>query len=247
MSLSNSTPNIAMIMGMVKGSMFNEETRRKEQGISSHIEALVTEKRGRSKSKKPRSDDSRDKSRRKSKSRKEIKCFHCGKPGHMKRECRKFKREQLKEKCEELKEEKDTAAIVFNGDDLVVCEDAYVNLACHKSMWVVDTTTSFHIMPHRDFFSSYTSGNFGWVGMGNEAKCEIMGIRDIQLETSVGCKLLFKDIKHVPEMRFSLISIGKLDDKGYHNYLGGGQWKLCKGFLILARGKKINTLYKTEA
>jgi hypothetical protein len=48
-------------------------------------------------------------------------------------------------------------------------------------------------------------------------------------------------------MRFSLISIGKLDDEGYHNYLGGGQWKLCKGSLILARGKKINTLYKTEA
>jgi hypothetical protein len=48
-------------------------------------------------------------------------------------------------------------------------------------------------------------------------------------------------------MRFSLISIGKLDDEGYHNYLGGGQWKLYKGSLILARGKKINTLYKTEA
>jgi len=24
-------------------------------------------------------------------------------------------------------------------------------------------------------------------------------------------------------MRFSLISIGKLDDEGYHNYLGSGQ------------------------
>jgi hypothetical protein len=69
---------------------------------------------------------------------------------------------------------------------------------------------------------------------------------DIQLETSVGCKLLLKDVKYVPEMLFSLIFIGKLDDEGYHNYLGGGQW-ICKGSLILARGKKINTLYKTKA
>jgi hypothetical protein len=40
--------------------------------------------------------------------------------------------------------------------------------------------------------------------------------------------------------------IGKLYDEGYHNYLEGGQWKLSKGSLILARGKKINTLYKTD-
>jgi hypothetical protein len=234
-------------MVMVKDSMLNEEARRKEQGISSHTEALVTEKRGRSKSRKPRDDDSRDKSRGKSKTIKEIKCFHCGKLGHMKRQCRKFKKEQLKEKCEESKEEKDTAAVASDGDDLVVCEDAYANLACHESMWVVATTASFHITPHGDFFSSYTSGNFGWVKMGNEAKCEIMGMRDIHLETSIWCKLLLKDIRYVPEMRFSLISIRKLDDEGYHNYLGGGQWKLCKGSLILARGNKINTLYKTEA
>jgi hypothetical protein len=58
--------------------------------------------------------------------------------------------------------------------------------------------------------------------------------------------LLLKNVSYLPEMRFTLISIGKLDDEGYHNYLGGGQWKLCKGSLILARGKKINTLYKTE-
>jgi transposase InsO family protein len=165
----------------------------------------------------------------------------------MKRQCRKFKNEQLKEKCEEPKEEKDTTAVASDGDYLVVCEDAYVNLACHESMWVVDTVASFHITPHKDFFSSYTSGNFGWVRMENEAKCEIIGKGDIQLETSIGCKLLLKDVRYVPEMRFSLISIGKLDDEGYHNYLGGGQWKLCNGSFILARGKKINTLYKTEA
>jgi hypothetical protein len=177
-SLSNSAPNGVMTMGMVKDSMFNEEARRKEHGISSHTEALVIEKRWRSKSRKLRGDDSCDKSRGMSKTRKEIKCFHCGKLGHMKRQCRKFKKEQLKEKCEESKEEKDTAAVASDGDDLVVCEDAYVNLSCHESMWVVDTAASFHITPHRDFFSSYTSGNFGWVRMGNEAKCEIVGMGD---------------------------------------------------------------------
>ena len=65
-SLSNSAPNNVITIGMVKDIMFNEEAGRKEQGISFQSEALVTEKRGRSKSRKPRRYDSRDKSKGKS-------------------------------------------------------------------------------------------------------------------------------------------------------------------------------------
>ena len=106
---------------------------------------------------------------------------------------------------------------------------------------------TFFLVVCRDFFSSYTSGSFGCVRMGNEAKCKIIDMGDVELETSIGCKLVLKDVRHVPEMRFSLISIGKFDDEGYHSHLGEGKWKLTKGSLVLARRKKNNTLYKTEA
>ena len=53
--------------------------------------------------------------------------------------------------------------------------------------------------------------------MGNEAKYEIVSIGDVELETSIGCKLVLKDVKHVLEMRFSLSSVGKLDDEGYQS------------------------------
>ena len=82
---------------------------------------------------------------------------------------------------------------------------------------MVDTTASFHITTCRDFFSSYNSGRFGWVKMCNEAKCEIVGMGDIELETSIGCKLVLKYIRHVPKMHFNLISIGKLDDEDYQS------------------------------
>ena len=122
---------------------------------------------------------------------------------------------------------------------IIVCDDACVNLACQDSTWVVDTTVSFHIIAHKDFFFSYTSDNFGWVRMGNEAKCEIVGMGDVELETSIGYKLVLKDVRHVPKMRFSLISIGKLDDEGYHCHLGEGKWKLTKGSLVLALGRTV--------
>nr|CAN77981.1 hypothetical protein VITISV_043416 [Vitis vinifera] len=209
----------------------DDEARRKKLGISSNIEALVIERQRRSKSRKPSNDYNCDKSRGKSKSLKEIKCFHYDKLGHIKRKCKKIRREQFKGKCEEQKEDKDIVVVASDGDTTIVCDDACVNLACQDSTWVVDTAMSFHITTHKDFFSSYTSGSFGWVRMGNEAKCEIVGMRDVELETSIGCKMVFKDVRHVPEMCFSLISIGKFDDEGYHSHLG----------------EEKNTLYKTKA
>ena len=76
----------------------------------------------------------------------------------------------LKEKDEEQKEDKDIAVAAFDGDTIIVCDEACVNLACQDSTWVVDTVASFHITARRDFFSSYTSDSFGWVRIGNETK-----------------------------------------------------------------------------
>ncbi|KAL6320961.1 hypothetical protein AAG906_010770 [Vitis piasezkii] len=145
---------------------------------------------------------------------------------HIKRECRKFRREQFKGKGEEQKDEKNIAAIASDGDTIIVCDDACVNLACQDSTWVVDIAALFHITTH---------GSFGWVRIGNEVKREIIGMGDVKLETSIRCKLVLKDVRHVLEMRFSLISIGKLDDEGYHSHLGEGKWKLTKGSLTEAK------------
>ena len=33
--------------------------------------------------------------------------------------------------------------------------------------------------------------------------------------TATGCKMLLKDVQHVPEVRLNLILAGRLDDEGY--------------------------------
>ena len=127
----------------------------------------------------------------------------------------------MKGKDEERQEGKNTAAIASDGDVVFALNEVYISLICDESTWVIDTT-SFHITSHRDFFSSYTNCDFGWVRMINVAKCKVVGMRDIQLEISIGYKFILKDVRHISEMWFNLISIGKLDDEGYYNYLGGG-------------------------
>ena len=160
-SVSNSAPNGVLTMAIAKDALLNEELRRKEQGIETGSQALVTEKqgrKGRSKSREPRN---RDRSRGSSKSRRDVKCFYCSKMGHYKSECRLLKKEQSKEKGkgkkQEIKNEGETTPVVEAHDNVFVfCDDGCVNITCHDSDWVIDLGASFHVIPHRHFFKLHS-------------------------------------------------------------------------------------------
>ncbi|XP_065031809.1 flavonoid 3',5'-hydroxylase 1-like isoform X3 [Musa acuminata AAA Group] len=113
--------------------------------------------------------------------------------------------------------------------------------------WVIDTGASYHATPRREFFATYRSGNFGVVKMGNYGTADIIGMGDIHLKTNLGCKLVLKDVRHVVDLRLNLISVGRLDDEDYESRFHRGQWKLSKGSLVIANGKKCHTLYRLQA
>ena len=57
---------------------------------------------------------------------------------------------------------------------------------------------------------------------------------------------MLKDVRHVLDIRLNLIFIGKLNEEGYKNQFGDGKWKLSKGSLIIARGKKCSSFYMMQ-
>ena len=120
--------------------------------------------------------------------------------GHVKKKCRLWKREQAKEKNDGKKNDKENIAAVVDGDMSIVYDDSSTNVTAH-----------------RDYFTSYVNGDYDNVWIGNEGASKIVGMRDICLEISVGCKLLLKDVRYVPNIRLNLIFIGNLDDDGYTN------------------------------
>ena len=83
-SISNSAPNGVLQLAMVKDSLFNEETRRKDMGMDD-AQALVIGNRGRSKG---RNSKGRGKPRSQSQTKGKVKCFYCDKEGHIKRNCK---------------------------------------------------------------------------------------------------------------------------------------------------------------
>ena len=87
---------------------------------------------------------------------------------------------------------------------------------------VIDTGASYHATPQREYFSTYRAINFGIIRMGNTGTSEIVGIGDIHLQTSLGYKLVLKDVRHVPDLRLNLLSVGKLDEEGRSSVFSQG-------------------------
>jgi ABC-type transport system involved in cytochrome c biogenesis ATPase subunit len=54
------------------------------------------------------------------------------------------------------------------------------------------------------------------------------------------------NVRHVPDIRLNLLSVGNLDDIRHGSYFGDAKWKLTKGSLIVARGRKKGCLYVTK-
>ena len=54
-----------------------------------------------------------------------------------------------------------------------------------------------------------------------------------------------KDVRHIPDLRKNLISIGQLASEGYTTTFHGDDWKISKGAMTIAHGKKSGTLYMT--
>ena len=55
------------------------------------------------------------------------------------------------------------------------------------------------------------------VKMGNKSISQIAGIGDICIQTSMGCTLTLKDVRHIPDLRLNLISVHMLDNDVYNH------------------------------
>ena len=206
--------------------------------------ALVTENKGRSKSRRL---FGHNKLRGRSKSRGKIKCYHCGKIGHMKRNCKILK--QGGDKSQEQEDDKNTVATTSTNDNevtLLCNQEDCCHVAEQDVEWVVDLGASYHYVPKRVYFSTYKAGNFGTVKMGNKSVSQIARIGDICIQTSMGCTLTLKDVRHVPDLCLNMISVHMLDNDGYNHFISSGNWKLTKGSLVVARGRLCCSLYKTQ-
>ena len=95
----------------------------------------------------------------------------------------------------------------------------------------------------KDWFNTYKPYNGSMVQMGNDATCPVIGIVTVKIKMFDGVVRVLSNVRHVPDLRKNLISLGVLDDLGYSYSSKDGIMKITKGSLIVMKGKKVSMLY----
>jgi hypothetical protein len=217
---SSSTESIEFYV--IVGALLSEETRKKSNLETSTSEAMVV--RG---IPKERGHVQRDFSRSKSKVKKsKLKCWFCGKFGHLKKNC--WKRQQAS-KEDPPKETKAANATETGSATSSGMADEVLTIhivSCYDQQWLLDSGASNNMCLHRHWF--------------------ITGIGSIRIKMFDGSVKILTDVRHVPELRKNLISLGVLDTGGYKSTIQGGVMKVYKGILLVMKAKKVGNMFLLE-
>jgi hypothetical protein len=116
----------------------------------------------------------------------------------------------------------------------------------HDQQWLLDSGASNHMCLHRHWFITYQSIYDGIVYMGNDISCKVVGIVIFQIKMFDGSIKILTDVRHVPELRKNLISLGVLDIRGYKSIVQGGVMKFYKGILLVMKEQKVGNLFLLE-
>ncbi|KAH9646639.1 hypothetical protein KPL70_024932 [Citrus sinensis] len=225
----------SITMADVKDSLSSKEVTRKSEVKDG--EGLTA--RGRPE-KKDYSNKNRKRSKSKSKS-KNLKCFQCHKEGHFKKDC-----PERKNKDRDGPKKNGDAAVASDEKDDEGYDSAGVLLVTGtqtNGKWVLDSGCTYHMCPDKNLFSSYRVFNGGEVMMGNNSLCKVVGLGTIRLKMFDGVIRELSEVRHVPELKRNLISLGILDQIGCIIKMESGVMKIIRGSMVIMKGAKNNGLY----
>ncbi|GFZ16963.1 hypothetical protein Acr_26g0002330 [Actinidia rufa] len=164
-----------------------------------------------------------------------IRCFYCDKEGHIKRDCPKYKAQD---------QSSDTAATAVMADE----DESDILLATSddgKSNWILDLGSAYHLCRDREVFSTYAACE-GHIWMANNTASRVVGRGSVRFRMADGRSMTLTEVRHVPNLRKNLISIGMLDSKGCSFDASGGTLRVSKGNKEMLWGKKTRGLYRLE-
>ncbi|GJQ89640.1 retrovirus-related pol polyprotein from transposon TNT 1-94 [Tanacetum coccineum] len=232
-TVSGSTKSTKLKFDNIHDLILGEDIRRKTYGEYSNSLLSAEDKgRGRKQDRGQKQNRSRSKSKKRgqSKNRQDIMCWNCNQKGHFQKQCLK----------PVTSRDKEVNMVAGDYDDTLVC--------CVKNTIddrIMDSGASFHATYFKEELEMFKLCS-GKVRLADDKTLDIAGVGDVVLTTSFGTSWTLKDVRYIPGLKKGLISIGQLNEEGYHIGFGDQQWKVTKGSLVVARGNKRGSLYMVE-
>jgi hypothetical protein len=235
--LTNNILTDYLVFDDVAAAILEEENRRKNKGdrnSSNQAEALLVS-RGRSTER--GSSGSQRQGRSKSRSKKIVKCYNCGRKGHLKKDC--WFKKGIENTAESSKPQGCVASTSEDGDGLY-SEAATISTNREEltEVWLMDSGATWHMTPNRDWFHTYEPISEGSVFMGDNHALEIAGIDTIKLKMYDGLICTISGVRHVKDLKKNLLSVGQFDSLGCKIRTDNGIMKIVKGALVVLKARK---------
>ncbi|GKD38507.1 zinc finger, CCHC-type containing protein [Tanacetum coccineum] len=173
-----------------------------------------------------------------------LKCLICHSEGHMKRDypMKKSSRFVKKGKRDQDSDSSDDEGNAYFGEALVIVEND------EMTKLVTDSGGSYHMTHMRDFLYDFKVVDGGSVQLVDNMTCTIKGTRKVKIQLHDGSNFILEDVRYVPGLRRSLISLDTLEKEGYTVKMQMGRIKVIKGFwVMMTRIRKKNCVYTLEA
>ncbi|GJW09834.1 hypothetical protein Tco_1575661 [Tanacetum coccineum] len=176
--------------------------------------------------------------------KKKLYTYYMSLEGHMKRDrpMKKLSGFVKKGKHDQDSDSSDDEGNAYFGEALVVIEND------EMTELVMDSSGSYHMTHRRDFLYDLKVIDGGSVQLGDNRTCTIKGTRKVKIQLHDGSSFILEDVRYVPRLRRSLISLGTLEKKGYIVKMQMGTIKVIKGcWVMMTRIRKKNCVYTLEA
>ena len=112
-----------------------------------------------------------------------------------------------------------------------------------REEWIMDSRYTFHITPKKEWFIEYRELNEGKVLMGNNNSCKVIGVGSMRIKLHDGSVKTLTDVRHIPDLKKNLISLGTLDKSGCSYKAEGGVLNVIRGSMVLMKGLLVQGLY----
>jgi transposase InsO family protein len=138
-------------------------------------------------------------------------CWYCGKPGHIKADCRKFQADKRKKNYKPV-----NRGVSFNTATAhLASTDAVTGVEVED--FVLDTGASFHMCPDRERFATYREAPPGvhFVTLADGSQAAVLGSGSVVCVTRVNGHLRTHKwpMLHVPALSHTLVSVSALSRK----------------------------------
>ena len=176
----------------------------------------------------------------KSRSKKNIKCYNCGKKGHFKHEC--WLKKGAESTSESSKNHGNIADVDTSDDGATLFSEAITTSKEKRKLtdvWLLDSGASWHMTSNRNWFHTYEPISEGVVYMGNNHPLEIVGIGSIKLKSYDGATRTIQGVRHVKGLKKNLLSLGQFDEIGCKIRVEGGTMKIVRSALVVLKARKI--------